>query len=98
MSRTIHGGWFRCRLRPQSKPANHRWIYYHVVHVGSHVEFRREARFRGGQYLHRQIFDFESVVVPPTDLTLAKQIDGMKFFFQGALAAVPPPISTEASA
>ncbi len=93
--KTLHAGWFRCRLRGRTRPAEHRWVYFHVTSVGSKVELQREARYRAGLYLHRQVFDVEPVVCTPTDLTLARDVAGMPFYFQGALAEVPPPISAE---
>ena len=88
--KTIHAGWFRCRIRGQAK-SNYPWVYFHVTAVGSKVELRREARYQAGLYLHRQIFEVESVIYVPDTLTPVKTINGTVFYYQNAIAAVPEP-------
>ena len=93
---TLHAGWFRCRIRGASK-SNYPWIYYHVTVVGPKTDLRREARYYAGLYLRRQIFDCESVVCSPVELSSVKVIDHIRFYYDGALAEVPPPIAALAN-
>lgn len=66
-----------------------KWVYFEVTMRGSDTEWRRAARFLAGQYLHRQIFDVERVVYTPQNLTPAKRLNDVQYYFQGAIAAVP---------
>ncbi len=86
---TLHAGWFRCRIRGQVK-TNYPWIYYHLTLQGSKIALRREARYKAGLFLHRQIFDFEAIY-PPDKLTPIKTVDGTEFYYRDALQAPPVP-------
>jgi len=87
MSKTLHAGWFRCRIRGLSR-SNYPWIYFHVTIQGSQRELRREGRYLAGLYLHRQIFDFESVHAPD-DISPLKTINDTVFYRRNSIAGIP---------
>lgn len=66
----------------------YRWIYFNLEWAGSSAEYRREARYRAQLYLHRQIFDFERILYTPQNLTAAKIVNDLQYYFHAGLADV----------
>jgi hypothetical protein len=88
-SKIKYEGWWRARIRSRyGSNTQYHWIYFHASAPSKTLLFR-EARFMAGLYLRRQIFDVEQIHSKPDRLKIARVIDGMEFFYQDALAAVP---------